>query len=158
MAAKKFLRHNWFRHSRLGLKWRRPKGRHSKMRENRVSRQALVRIGYRTEASFRDIHPSGLREVIIANSSQLANVDPKTHVVRIQGGVGVRKRAEIIKAAEQKKIKVLNPKQVRVTNRIRGLEARKAQKEAAKPKPRGETDKSKPIPRGEMEKRAAQIK
>ena len=41
----KFYRQEWFRFSRLGQKWRRPRGIHSKMRRHYKYRPNVVSIG-----------------------------------------------------------------------------------------------------------------
>jgi len=104
----KFRRQEWFRYKRLGEKWRRPKGLHSKMRKRVKYRPAVVSIGYRGPSAVRGLHPSGFREVIVHNVKDLEGVDPKTEAVRIAATVGLRKRIEIEKRAEELGIRVLN--------------------------------------------------
>jgi large subunit ribosomal protein L32e len=68
----------------------------------------LVKIGYRGPKLVRGLHPSGFEEVVVYNVEDLQNVDPKRHAVRIAHTVGRRKRAEIIKKAEEIGVRVLN--------------------------------------------------
>ena len=61
MAHKRptFKRQNWFRYKRLGEKWRRPRGIHSKMRRHFKYRIPVAQVGFRGPASVRGLHPSG---------------------------------------------------------------------------------------------------
>lgn len=104
-----FLRQNWFRFPRLGEKWRRPKGRHSKLRKHEKNRGFLPKPGYGSPALVRGLHPSGLKEVRVFNARELEGLDPKTHAVRIAAQVGKKKRIEIMKKAQELGIRVLNP-------------------------------------------------
>jgi len=104
----KFRRQEWFRYKRLGTKWRKPRGLHSKMRVNRKYRPKVVSIGFRSPKAVRDLHPSGFKEVLVHNPRDLKDLDPKTQAIRIGHSVGTRKRQEIIKAADKMELRVLN--------------------------------------------------
>ncbi len=103
-----FLRQEWFRFPRLGEKWRRPRGMHSKMRRHIQYRPNVVSIGYRGPAKVRGLHPSGFEEVMVWNPDQLDKVDPKVQAVRVGGSVGYKKRQAIEKKADELGIRVLN--------------------------------------------------
>jgi large subunit ribosomal protein L32e len=103
-----FLRQEWFRFPRLGEKWRRPRGMHSKMRRHIQYRPNVVSIGYRGPAKVRGLHPSGFEEVMVWNPDQLDKVDPKVQAVRIGGSVGFKKRQAIEQKADELGIRVLN--------------------------------------------------
>jgi len=103
-----FLRQEWFRFPRLGEKWRRPRGMHSKMRRHIQYRPNVVSIGYRGPAKVRCLHPSGFQEVMVWNPDQLDKVDPKVQAVRVGGSVGFKKRQAIEKKADELGIRVLN--------------------------------------------------
>lgn len=104
-----FKRQEWFRYKRLGESWRRPKGKHSKLREHKNYRIPVVEIGFRGPKKVRGLHPSGFREVLVHCVKDLDKVDPSIEAIRIASSVGMRKRLEIEKKAEEKGIKVLNP-------------------------------------------------
>lgn len=87
--------------------WRRPKGRHSKLRRERGVRQK-VKVGRRKPQHLRDVHPCGRKEVLIHNPQELETVDPETEAARIAAKVGQRKRQKIREQAEEKDIKLLN--------------------------------------------------
>lgn len=103
-----FLRQEWFRFPRLGEKWRRPRGMHSKMRRHISYRPNVVSIGYRGPQKVRGLHPSGFEEVMVHNADQLEKVDPKTQAVRVGSSVGFKKRQAIEARADELGIRVLN--------------------------------------------------
>ena len=103
-----FKRQEWFRYSKLGESWRRPKGIHSKMKRNLKRRPAVVDIGFRGPAEVRGLHPSGFEEVLVYNVEGLEGIDPKAQAVRIGGTVGTKKRIVIQERADELGIRVLN--------------------------------------------------
>ena len=103
-----FRRQEWFRYSKLGEAWRRPRGIHSKMRRHLKRRTHMVDIGYRGPAAVRGLHPSGFEEVMVYNVDGLTNVDPNVQAVRIGGTVGTKKRLDIQAKADELGIRGLN--------------------------------------------------
>jgi len=103
-----FKRQEWFRYARLGEKWRKPKGIHSKMKRRLKRRQPIVDIGFRGPASVRGLHPSGFEEVLVYNVGGLEDIDPKVQAVRIGATVGTKKRVAIEDRASELGIRVLN--------------------------------------------------
>ena len=103
-----FKRQEWFRYSKLGDKWRKPKGIHSKMKRRLKRRPPMVDIGYRGPAAVRNLHPSEFEEVMVYNVEGLEGIDPKTQAARIGGTVGTKKRIAIEDRADELGIRVLN--------------------------------------------------
>lgn len=103
-----FKRQEWFRYSKLGEKWRKPKGIHSKMKRQLKRRPPMVDIGFRGPVAARDLHPSGFEEVLVYNVDGLESIDPKKQAVRIGGTVGTKKRIAIEDRAAELGIRVLN--------------------------------------------------
>ena len=103
-----FKRQEWFRYSKLGEMWRKPKGIHSKMRRHMKRRSPMVDIGFRGPAAARALHPSGFEEVMVYNVDGLEGIDPKKQAVRIGGTVGTKKRMAIEDRADELGIRVLN--------------------------------------------------
>ncbi|MDP6459492.1 MAG: 50S ribosomal protein L32e [Candidatus Hydrothermarchaeota archaeon] len=103
-----FQRGEAWRYKKLGKSWRKPRGRHSKMRKRLGGKMASPTIGYGTKDGLRGLHPSGYREVLVYNPNALDMVDKETQAVRIAAGVGKRKRGEILKKAKKLKLVVLN--------------------------------------------------
>jgi len=99
----KFLRRNWDKRSRLGKGrkkkqvWRKPKGRHNKMREKQKGYPAIVKIGYKQKEKEKPILISTLKE--------LENTKRKDIII---GKVGNRKKIEIAKKAKEKGIRIHN--------------------------------------------------
>ena len=95
-----FKRQEWFRYSKLGEKWRKPKGIHSKMKRQLKRRPPMVDVGFRG--------PAGFEEVLVYNVDGLEGIDPKKQAVRIGGTVGTKKRIAIEDRADELGIRVLN--------------------------------------------------
>lgn len=103
-----FHRQEWFRYKRLGDAWRRPRGIHSKQRRHYKWRPPVVSIGYRTPKAARGLHPSGFKEMLVHNVNELDFINPKLEAARIAHSVGMRKRKEIVKKADELGIRILN--------------------------------------------------
>ncbi|NPA85291.1 MAG: 50S ribosomal protein L32e [Crenarchaeota archaeon] len=105
-----FIRYHWWRYYRLerGYKWRKPKGNDNKSRLQLKGYPPIVKVGYRTPKQYRDLHPSGLKPVIVHNVKELEKVDKDKHIVYIASSVGKRKRQEILKRAQELGIRVAN--------------------------------------------------
>jgi len=100
------------KHQGMGLekRWRYPHGRHSGVRQRHKGKQALPSPGYGSPALVRGLHHSGLEMVVICNVPQLLKLDPLRQGAIISGGVGQKKKLEILHQAQEKKIRVLNVK------------------------------------------------
>ena len=95
---------------RLKDTWRKPKGRHSKMRQKEKGKSVLVAVGWGSPKTEKYLHPCGLKEVLVRNVNDLKSIDPKEYAVRISGPVGKLKKMDISAKAKEMKIKVLNAK------------------------------------------------
>ncbi len=104
-----FIRQGGKNLKRLGEKWRKPKGQASSLRIHYKGYGHLPTVGYRNPKSIRGLHPSGYEEVLVFNLKELEKIDPKKQACRIASTVGKKKKIEIMKRAEELKIKVLNP-------------------------------------------------
>lgn len=105
-----FVRQESWRYVRVKENWRKPKGIDSKMRLQVKGWPPIVKVGYRSPKLVRGLHPSGKKEVIIHNVEELLSLNPEQEVARIAGGVGRRKRIEILEKAKQLGIRVVNPR------------------------------------------------
>jgi large subunit ribosomal protein L32e len=104
-----FLRQEWFRKKeKLGLKWRKPRGIHSKLREHEVARGALPHPGYGSPSAVRGLNRQGFREVLVNNAEELGRLDTREEVAIIASGVGRKKRLEMLELAAKNNIKVGN--------------------------------------------------
>jgi len=101
-------------HKKLRLRdkgWRRPRGRHSKLRQRyggKWSGKVLVTVGFGSPKAVRGLHPSGKEEVLIYTPKQLEGIDPEKQAARIASCVGMKKRLVIEERAEEMGIVVLN--------------------------------------------------
>lgn len=105
----KFIRQESWRYDRLAENWRKPKGIDNKMRKQKSGMPAIVKVGYGSPKAARGLHPSGYRDNLIHNTTELSKLDPKRDAARIAHTVGKKKRIEIINRAIELGIKVLNP-------------------------------------------------
>ncbi len=104
-----FLRQEWHRRKRLqSVKWRKPQGDHSKMRQHYGYRPNVVSIGYGSPKGARFLHPSGFKEVMVWNVKDLEKIQPEQEAARVAHQVGMRKRQEIEVKADELGIRVLN--------------------------------------------------
>jgi len=104
-----FLRQEWHRRKRLqGVKWRKPQGDHSKMRQHYGYRPNVVSIGYGGPKGARYLHPSGFKEVRVWNPKDLEKINPELEAARVAHQVGMKKRLEIEEKADELGIRVLN--------------------------------------------------
>ena len=104
-----FLRQEWHRRRRLqNVKWRKPAGDQSKMRQHYGYRRNIVSIGYGGPKDARFLHPSGFREVRVWNVKDLERINPEVEAARVAHSVGMKKRLEIEEKADELKIRVLN--------------------------------------------------
>jgi large subunit ribosomal protein L32e len=104
-----FVRQESWRYVRVKPNWRRPRGKDSKMRLQVKGWPPLVKIGYRTPKNYRDLHPSGYKEVLVYRPEDLQGLNPEVHAIRIASSVGMRKRLLIVEEARKLGLKILNP-------------------------------------------------
>jgi len=110
-VTKKFLRQDWMRHSKLGKrrkkiqKWRRPTGRHSKMREYRVGYPVSPNVGYRKPSVERG-KIDGKKPILVYNLKDLEKADK--HSILILAKIGAKNKMELIKKANEKGLEILN--------------------------------------------------
>jgi large subunit ribosomal protein L32e len=109
-----FVRPESWRYVRLHPEWRKPKGLDNKVRKSIRGWPRRVKVGYRGPAAVRNYHPSGHPEVLVQNTDELSRVVPGKEVVRIGGAVGARKRAAIMKRANELGLRIVNPQGLRV--------------------------------------------
>ena len=108
----RFQRRGVHEKKRLADVWRKPKGRHNKLRRQIRAKGPLPRPGYGSPAAVRGLHPCGLADVLVFNPGMLAPLDPDLHAVRIAAGVGRKKRREIQEKAAEAGLRVLNLRKI----------------------------------------------
>jgi large subunit ribosomal protein L32e len=133
----KFLRRVWKKYSKLGRrnkknqKWRRPTGRDNKMRERRKGYPARVSVGYQKDrllqGKIREKEP-----IVIRNIQDLEKV--KKNEIAVLGSIGKKKKIEIIKKAEEKKIEIHNINTKKFLKELKKPEIKKENKTMEKKK------------------------
>lgn len=128
--APEFIRQDSWLRLKIGNKprWRRPKGKHSKMRENRIGKHPRVEIGYRNPALVRGLTLTGMAPKLIHNIEELQRLNKQTDIAIVSATVGLKSRLEIAKKAQELGIKT-NLKQEKLNERLAAL---KKQHEAKK--------------------------
>ncbi|MEL9990789.1 MAG: 50S ribosomal protein L32e [Thermoproteus sp.] len=138
-----FVRIDQWRYVRIeDSGWRKPRSLDNKIRQQRKGYPPKVKTGYRKPAIARGLHPSGFVEALVYRPEDLDALDPKVHAVRIASSVGLKKRLEILKKAEEKGFYVLNPgkkaleslKRTEATAQQQTTEQKAEQKEGEKDK------------------------
>ena len=114
MAKKKrntprFVRQESWRLVRVKERWRRPRGKNSKMRLGKRGWPKIVKIGYKKSRKGRGLHPSGLEEIIVKRPADLEKINAKTQIVKISHTVGERNRIAIMERAQALELTVANP-------------------------------------------------
>lgn len=138
----KFIRRSWYRYSKIGKRkkkkqvWRSPKGRDNNMREKRRGYSPVVSIGYKTNrkeiGKIRDKTP-----VIVRNLKELEKV--KKNEIVIIGGIGLKKKTEIVKKAKEKGIEIQNINVKKFLKQIKSKEASKSKKPLVQEKKQNES-------------------
>ncbi|KZX11213.1 50S ribosomal protein L32e [Methanobrevibacter curvatus] len=105
---KKFKRQEYARYKKLGIKWRRPRGKTSKMRRYEAGKPAMPSIGYGSPKNLRGLHPSGYKDVLIYNLKDLVELDPSSEAGRISASIGLKKKIQLLEKANELGIKILN--------------------------------------------------
>jgi len=145
----KFLRQDLNKEKSLGVKWRKPKGLHSKLRLRRAGHGKKVSVGYGSDKKTRNIDPSGFKIKFVNKLADTSNVEKNEGII-IASNIGDKKRFEILKKAHEGNIKVLNIRDVEkkikeITERFdkKKKESREREKERKKAKEESEKKKEK---------------
>lgn len=108
---KKFVRADTFRYSRIGKnrpklqKWRKPRGKHNKLRLKRAGHPLQPGIGYGTPKKNSG-KVQGFIPILVHNTSYLEIM--KSGQIAILARVGAKKKLELIKKAEALGIPIAN--------------------------------------------------
>ncbi|KAI8873903.1 ribosomal protein L32e [Ramicandelaber brevisporus] len=106
----KFKRHQSDRYHGVAESWRKPKGIDNRVRRRFKGQIAMPKIGYGTNKKTRHVLPSGFKKFVINNVGELQMLlmHNRTYAAEVAHAVGAKKRAEIIKRAQELNIKVTN--------------------------------------------------
>jgi len=136
---RRFIQQDTNKEKGLKLKWRKPRGRHSKLRLNKAGHAKKPSPGFRRSLADRFKHPSGLQVEVITNIKQLSNLKEKGAI--ISSSLGLKKKIEVLNKAIELKINVLNVKNVE--DFIKKSQESVNQRKEAKKKKQTEKKKSK---------------
>ena len=105
-----FIRQDYQRRKRLGrkLKWRKPKGIHSKIRHHFKGRRKMPSPGYKSPKKVKGFHSSGLIMVRVFSAADVKNIKKENEGIIIPKNIGMKKRLEILKKSKELGVKTLN--------------------------------------------------
>ncbi|MBI2133258.1 50S ribosomal protein L32e [Candidatus Woesearchaeota archaeon] len=126
-----FIMQDQHKRKELKKRWRKPKGMHSKMRMRIKGKPKSVEIGYSSPRLVKHLDRKGRRRILIGRPEDLTKLDKNKDAAMIKHGVGIRKKIEILKAAAEKGITVINLTEEKLNRKI---ELKKKDKQAAKEK------------------------
>ena len=111
MVKKTFLRRTWMRFSKLGRRrkkkqtWRRPTGRHNKMRDKKRGYPIVVSIGYKKKDRERNLIKNKT-PITIYNLKDLKKANQNN--VIIIGKIGNKKKIKLVEEIKKKNIEIVN--------------------------------------------------
>ena len=94
----------------IGIKWRRPTGRHSKIKHQFKGSRKMPSCGYRSPLLVRGLLRQGLRPIVIHTPEELAKIDPVKDIIVLGKSVGKRKRIVLLQNIIEKKLPIANVK------------------------------------------------
>ena len=103
-----FIRQDSHKKRRLGKKWRRPKGLHSKIRLKLRGRGKRISQGYRSPKKVRYLHKSGLNSSLIKSIRDLESLDAQKNCLVISSSLGDKKKIVVLKKAKELGFSILN--------------------------------------------------
>ena len=127
--GRKFIRDGYGKRKRISKGWKRPRGIHLKVREQRAGHRRKVMPGFRTPALVRGMTLEGLMPVIVRSVNDVIVLDKKMHAAIVGKTVGGRKKLALFEALKKQGIQILNHNETAVKNIVDGVKARKAVRE-----------------------------
>lgn len=160
-----FLQQDGHKKARLSKTWRKPRGRHSKIRLQLRGYKRMPKVGWGSPTAVKGLHQNGLEGVLVYNLGDVNEIDAQKQCIIIGRQVGAKKKLGIIQAAQAKNITLLEIKSVddykkelekrfseRVTKKKKGKEEKAKKKEVAADKKQKEVAAPKPEEKKEEEK------
>lgn len=102
-----FVRQQGHYKAKLALKWRQPKGQHSKLRRKFGAKVNHPSPGYSSPRLVRGLHRNGLMPVKVSNMKDLEGLKPAEHGI-VLSRVGKKNKVELVKKALALKLTLLN--------------------------------------------------
>jgi large subunit ribosomal protein L32e len=133
-----FLKQDTHKKPGIAKKWSRPRGIDSKMRLRLNGYRRMVTKGWKSPAAVSGLHPTGLKPVLVHNEAEARSIDRKSDGLMISSNVGLKKRIQMLKIAQELGLTVLNVKDPAkfIADAEKGMADRKKDKaeKAEKPK------------------------
>lgn len=145
-----FLRQEVHRRKSLEKKWRRPRGRHSKLRTHQAGHAKNVSKGYKVPAEVRGKTAEGMRDALVACLHDLQGLNKAADAVTIASHVGQKTKVLLVQEAQKQGFKILNVKDA--TAYLKTVEQQMQQRKQRKEK----ITKEKERKEKELEKKAAE--
>ncbi len=138
-------------------RWRKPRGKHSPVRQYHKGRVKMPTVGYGASKAVHGLTRSGHKPILVHRIQDLDLVNSEKNVVVIASNVGARKRLALLQLCLEKKLKVFTIKNVdeEITKQKKSFAARK---EASVSKQKGKEAKLKEKKKVKEEKKAAEKK
>ena len=110
LKAKKptFTRHDAHKKKRVGLGWRKPKGRQNKMRLHRKGYARSRSTGFGSPKAVLGLSQEGLRQILVKNLADFQPLDANQDGIIIARAVGNRRRMQLVEFAQKHQFKILN--------------------------------------------------
>jgi large subunit ribosomal protein L32e len=105
--SNKFIRQDTHKKKKLDKIWRKPRGHHSKLRQQQNQR-VMVKPGYGVPVELKGKTVEGMNIVLVSSLQQISTLDPKKDVCVVSGKVGLKKRLVLIDALLPTKVKIIN--------------------------------------------------
>ena len=103
-----FIRQDTSKRMKLKIKWRKPKGHHSKIRHRFAGRRIMPSPGFKSPIKVRGMHATGMKMIRVHSPSEVLKIKKDSEGIVIGTSVGMKKKLEILQKANEMKITVLN--------------------------------------------------
>lgn len=120
-----FLKQDAYKKDKLKKNWRRPRGRHSKLRMKLKGHGEHPSMGYSSPTMVRGLSPEGLREIHVNTLGDLKKVKKGDGII-LGSTIGLKKKLELLKKIEEQALTVLNLRDI--TKFIEKSEAKLSEK------------------------------
>lgn len=158
-----FIKQDAHKKTRVGSKWRRPRGLHSKVRLCKKGYRRSVSKGYRSPLLVRGFHKKGLKGRVVNSLKDIDEIKKGDEGIIISQGVGLRKKTEIVKKAVEKSVRIINIKDPAkflssVEEILKKKKEEKERRKGSKEKKRKEKEKKAEEKKTEEDKKKAEDK
>ncbi len=137
--SKKFKSQDYFRYPRLGTKWRRPKGRQSKLRKGKGGSGMRVSMGYGTKAEEKNTI-NGMKFSVVKS---VRDLESAKEAIIISATLGAKKTNLIAERAKQLNLMILNKKKAKKAERMEKEIAKRKHSKKEEKKKKAAEDKAK---------------